>query len=132
MRAELHALEENGTWSLTTLLNGKQAVGCKWVYKLKFWVDGSLERHKTRLVAKGYTQQEDVDYIDTFSPVAKLVTVKLLLALATIHGWFLVQLDVNNAFLHGDLTEEVYMSLPQGYPHEGETLFVDYTNQSMA
>ncbi|RVX19283.1 Retrovirus-related Pol polyprotein from transposon TNT 1-94 [Vitis vinifera] len=92
MRADLHALEENGTWSLTTLLNGKQAVG----------------------FAKWYTQQEDVDYIDTFSPIAKLVTVKLLLALATIHGWFLVQLDVNNAFLHGDLTEEVYMSLPQG------------------
>ena len=132
MRADLHALEENGTWSLTTLLNGKQAVGCKWVYKLKFWVDGSLERHKTRLVAKWYTQQEDVDHIDTFLPIAKLVTVKLLLALATIYGWFLIQLDVNNAFLHGDLTEEVYMSLPQGYPHEGETLFVDYTNQSMA
>ena len=63
-----------------------------------------------------------MDYIDTFSLVAKLVTVKLVLALVVTHGWFLVQFDVNNAFLHDDLTKEVYMSLPQGYPHEGETL----------
>ena len=117
MRVELHALEENGTWSLTTLPPGKRDVGCKWVYKLKFWAYGSLEPHKALLVAKGYTQQEGVDYIDTFSPIAKPVTVKLLLALAAIYDWCLVQLDVNNAFLQGDLTEEVYMSLPQGYPH---------------
>ena len=121
LKAELHALEENGTWSLTALPPGKRAMGCQWVYKLKFRANGSLEQHKAHLVAKGYTQQ-GVDYIDTFSPIAKLVTIKLLLVLVAIHGWFLVQLDVNNAFLHSDLTEEVYMSLPKGYPHEGETL----------
>ncbi|RVW77702.1 putative glutathione S-transferase parC [Vitis vinifera] len=119
MKVELYTLEENRTWSLTTLPSSKRAMGCKWVYKLKFRVDGSLEWYKAHIVAKWYTQQESVGYIDTISPIAKLVTIKLLLALATIHGRFLVQLDVNNAFLHDDLTEEVYMSLPQGYHHKG-------------
>ena len=86
MSAELQALESNGTWSLTTLLPGKHPVGCKWVCKIKYCVDGSLERYKARLVAKRYTQQEGIDYFDTFSLIAKLTTIKVLLALATIFG----------------------------------------------
>ncbi|RVW37753.1 Retrovirus-related Pol polyprotein from transposon RE1 [Vitis vinifera] len=122
MSEELRALKENSTWSLTTLPPGKHTVGCKWVYRIKYRADGTIERYKALLVAKGYTQQEGVDYLDTFSPITKLVTVKVLLALAAVHGWSLTQLDVNNAFLHGDLHEEVYMSLPPGLYHEGESL----------
>ena len=89
MEAELAAMELNNTWSVTTLPQGKNSVGCRWIYKIKHRSDGSIERHKAHLVAKGYTQQEGVDYVDTFSPVAKLVTVKVLLALAASHNWSL-------------------------------------------
>ena len=108
-------MESNHTWSVIPLPLGKHSIGSKWVYKIKYKSDGSIERYKARLVAKGYNQQEDIDFLDTFSPVAKLVTVEVLLALAATHNWPLIQLDVNNAFLNGDLFEEVYMDLPLGY-----------------
>jgi transposase InsO family protein len=120
MTAEIHALETNQTWSLTSLPHGKVPIGCKWVYKVKLRSDDTLERYKARLVAKSYNQQEGFDYFETFSPVAKFVTVRCLLAVAAMKGWVLYQLDVNNAFLHGTLDEEVYMSLPPGFHSKGE------------
>lgn len=115
MQAELAAMEENKTWTVTPLPHGKHSIGCKWVYKIKYRFNGTIERYKARLVAKGYTQQKGIDFMETFSPVAKLVSVKVLLALAASNNWHLVQLDVNNAFLNGDLFEEVYMDMPLGY-----------------
>ena len=114
MEAELSALESTGTWQLVDMPAHVKPIGCKWIYRVKYDADGSIERYKARLVAKGHNQIEGLDFFDTFSPVAKMTIVRLVLALASINHWNLHQLDVNNAFLHGDLQEDVYMTLPLG------------------
>jgi len=112
MQDEITALETNNTWFLTDLPSDKIVIDCRWVYKIKYNADGSIECYKARLVAKGCTQQEGVDFLDTFSLVAKLTTVQLILALVAINKWHLKQLDVNNAFLNCELLEELYMQPP--------------------
>jgi hypothetical protein len=120
MELEMKALHQNGTWELVPLPPSKKTVGCKWVYTVKFNPNGSIERLKARLVAKGYTQTYGIDYDETFSPVAKISSVRILISLAANLNWPLFQLDVKNAFLHGDLHKEVYMEQPPGFVAQGE------------
>lgn len=112
---EITALEKNDTWELTLLPPGKKTVGCRWLFTVKHNADGSVERLKARLVARGYTQTYGIDYQETFAPVAKQNTIRVLLFLAANSNWPLHQLDVKNAFLNGELSEEVYMDIPPGF-----------------
>ena len=112
MKEELDALTKNHTWDLVSLPPRQSVVGCKWIYKIKTRSDGSLERYKARLVAKGFIQEYGIDYEETFTPVACISSVRALLAVAAARKWDLFQMDVKNAFLNGELSEEVYMQPP--------------------
>jgi histone deacetylase 1/2 len=117
MDVEYTALMKNKTWHLVPPERGRNVIDCKWVYKIKRKADGSIDRYKARLVAKGFKQRYGIDYEDTFSPVVKAATIRLVLSIAVSSGWNLRQLDVQNAFLHGFLEEEVFMRQPPGYTH---------------
>ena len=103
MDEEFSALQRQNTWSLVPATPSINLVGCKWVYKLKLHSDGSIARYKAHLVAKGFHQQPGIDYIETFSPVVKLATIRLILTIAVSFRWSLRQFEISNAFLHGFL-----------------------------
>lgn len=115
MSVELDAFARNQTLELVPRQAHQNIVGCMWIYKNKFYPDGTLRTPKSRLVAKGYTQQLGRDYNDTISPVIKTTTIRLILHIAVTRAWPILQLDVNNAFLQGTLDEEVYMEQPPGF-----------------
>uniref|UniRef100_A0A2N9GH48 Integrase catalytic domain-containing protein n=1 Tax=Fagus sylvatica TaxID=28930 RepID=A0A2N9GH48_FAGSY len=120
MEEEMHALDLNHTWDLVHKPAGTPIVGCRWVFTVKQNLDGTVDRLKARLVAKGFTQTYGLDYTETFSPVAKLNSIRIIISLAANLDWPLHQLDVKNAFLHGDLNETVYMAQPPGFESKGE------------
>lgn len=122
MSDEFQALLQTNTWTLVPSSGVTNLIGCKWVFRTKKLLDGSVERYKARLVAKGFHQQAGIDFSETFSPVVKATTIRTILSIAVSENWPLRQLDINNAFFHGDLQEQVYMSQPIGfinpdYPH---------------
>ncbi|KAM7464793.1 hypothetical protein LguiA_032914 [Lonicera macranthoides] len=128
---ELSALHSSNTWDLVPLPPGKTTVGCRWIYIVKVGPDGNIDRLKARLVVKEYTQIYGLDYGDTFSPVAKMSSIRLFLSIAAIHHWPLYQLDIKNAFLHGELQEEVYMKQPPGFVAQGESNLVCCLRRSL-
>jgi hypothetical protein len=100
----------NGTWELVNRPYGCKPVGCKWVFKKKLMPDGTIDKYKARLVAKGYTQKEGEDFFDTYSPAARLTTIRVLLSSTASHGRLVHQMDVKITFLNGELEEEIYMT----------------------
>ncbi|GJY59893.1 ribonuclease H-like domain-containing protein [Tanacetum coccineum] len=111
----IEALNRNNTWTVCDLPVGRKPISSKWIWKIKYKASGDIERYKARLVAKGFSQKEGFDYDKTFSPVVKMVTIRCLISIVVVNKWPLYQLDVNNAFLYGDLVEDVYVTLPDGY-----------------
>ena len=124
MKEELKSMTDNNVWVMTELPEGSKRVGCKWVFKTKRDFMGNVERYKDRLVAKGYTQKDGIDYKETFSPVSKKDSLRIIMALVAHYDLELHQMDVKTAFLNGDLEEEVYMDQPQGFETTGKESLV--------
>ena len=131
MTNEYNSIMENGTWELVQLPAGRKAVGCKWVYKLKRDAAGNIKTWKARLVARGFSQVEGLDFTETFAPVAKFTSIRILLSLAAAHDWECHHMDVKTAFLNGELEEEIYMEQPKGFIKPGEEHLVCKLKKSL-
>jgi hypothetical protein len=119
MESEIEAIQKNNTWDLTNLPRDAKIVGVKWIYKIKLNEHREVNKYKAHLVAKGYTQQHGMDYTKVFAPVARMDTIRLVIALAAQKRWFMFQLDVKSFFLHDELNEEVYVEQPSSYIVKG-------------
>ena len=124
MNTEMESLKENDVWDLVEPPVGQKIIGCKWVYKIKTGEDGSVQRYKARLVAQGFTQKYGTDFDETFCPVVRQESLRLLMALSVQHGLTLHQIDVTTAFLNGKLDKKVYMHQPNGYVCKGKEKYV--------
>lgn len=128
---EIASIEQNETWILVELPQGAKAIGVKWVFKLKRNADGTINKHKASLVAKGYVQRHGIDFDEVFAPVARIETVRLLINLAAANGWEIHHLDVKTAFLHGELKETIYVSQPEGFEVKGSEHKVYKLNKAL-
>ena len=109
VNSEIESILQNHTWELEDLPPGCKPLGHKWIFKRKLKADGSIDKYKARLVVKGYKQKEGVDYFDTYSPVTRITSIRMLMANAALHNLDIHQMDVKIAFLNGELNEEIYM-----------------------
>ncbi|KAL8118599.1 hypothetical protein AgCh_016205 [Apium graveolens] len=119
MKSEMESMYTNQVWTLVEAPEGVKPIGCKWVYKRKIGADGQVETYKARLMAKGFKQRQGIDFDETFSPVVLLKSIRILLAIAAYYDYEIWQMDVNTAFLNGELEEEVYMTQPEGFLSKG-------------
>ncbi|GJR12854.1 retrovirus-related pol polyprotein from transposon TNT 1-94 [Tanacetum coccineum] len=131
MQEEIEALHKNKTWELVPLPGGRKPIGNKWVYKIKRNGDDQVERYRARLVVKGYAQKEGIDFNEIFSPVVRITTIRVVLAMCATYDLHLEQLDVKTAFLHGNLDEEIYMLQPEGFEQKGKENLVCRLNKSL-
>ncbi|GJZ19365.1 retrovirus-related pol polyprotein from transposon TNT 1-94 [Tanacetum coccineum] len=131
MLEEIEALHKNKTWELVPLPGGRKPIGNKWVYKIKRNGDDKVERYRARLVVKGYAQKEGIDFNEIFSPVVRMTTIRVVLAMCATYDLHLEQLDVKTAFLHGNLEEEIYMLQPEGFKQKGKENLVCRLNKSL-
>jgi len=115
MKQEYEALVNNHTWDLVSLPPARKVVGCKWLFRVKENPDGTVNKYMARLVTKGFNQIQGFDFHETFSPVIKLITIRIILTIALTNGWDLFHLDVNNAFLNISLDETIYMTQPSRF-----------------
>jgi hypothetical protein len=120
VHSEMESILSNGTWELIDRPYGCKPVGCKWVFKKKPRPDDTINKYKARLVAKGYTRKKGKAFFDTYSPIARLIIIRVLLSLAASHGLLVHQMDVKITFLNGELEEEIYMTQPDGFVVKGQ------------
>ncbi|KAL2252267.1 UNVERIFIED_CONTAM: Retrovirus-related Pol polyprotein from transposon TNT 1-94 [Sesamum indicum] len=119
VKSEMDSIVSNGTWVLVDLPPGCTTIGCNSIFKRKLKPDGTIDKFKARLVDKGFKQKEGIDYFDTYSPVARLTTIRVLIAIASVYNLPIHQMDVKTAFLYGELEEEIYMEQPEGFVAHG-------------
>ena len=131
MKVEYEVLMKNKTWDLVPYPNEKNMIGNKWIYKVKFNSSGDIEKYKARLVAKGFVQKYSIDYEETFAPMAKMPTVRIILTLSAAQGWKVFQLDIKSVFLNGDLNAEIFMNQPEGFVVKGKESFVCKLKKSL-
>ena len=131
MTSEIKSLQDNQVWDLVELPKGRRTVSCKWIFKKKLDADGNVERYKSRLVARGFTQKPGIDYDETFSPVVRFESIRTVIAVAAKNSLNLHQMDVKTAFLNGELEEDIYMQQPEGFVEKGKENYVCKLNRSL-